>query len=230
MSQAELFRVQQLDDRLAALREQQRHDAALLERDPEVASSTAALEAAETEQRSADSQLSVIERELSSVGERARALHRRLYGGSVRNPNELLEMQHELDGLTNRVKDLEDSAVDAMESAERAASTTDARRSDLEAARRRRDEAAGPLRERLESLQQDITADDAARQQLFDALPAPERALYTRVAARHRPAVVSIAGDVCGGCHLPLSMEERRAVRAAERVVQCSSCDRILAP
>ncbi|MBV8302013.1 MAG: hypothetical protein JOY68_08850 [Candidatus Dormibacteraeota bacterium] len=230
MTQAALFRVQQLDERLSALREQQRHHEALLQRDPAVASGSTALDVAEREQADSEAGLATIERELSTVADRARALHRRLYGGSVRNPNELLEMQHELDGLTSRVKELEDRVVEAMESAERAASITDARRSDLEAAQRRRDEAAGPLRQRLQSLEEDIAADDTERQRLFDSLPSAERALYTRVAARHRPAVVSIAGDACGGCHLPLSMEERRAVRAAERVVQCSSCDRILVP
>jgi predicted nucleic acid-binding Zn-ribbon protein len=40
--------------------------------------------------------------------------------------------------------------------------------------------------------------------------------------------VVPLVGDSCGGCHLPVSIEERRAVRTSDGIVQCSNCDRIL--
>jgi predicted nucleic acid-binding Zn-ribbon protein len=55
-----------------------------------------------------------------------------------------------------------------------------------------------------------------------------DEALYQRVASRRHPAVASLSGDACGGCHLPLSIEERRQVRTGGGVVQCSNCDRIL--
>jgi uncharacterized protein len=60
------------------------------------------------------------------------------------------------------------------------------------------------------------------------AVDSRDLALYTRVARQRAPAVVRIVGDSCGGCHLPLSNEERHAVRSGERIVQCPNCDRIL--
>jgi predicted nucleic acid-binding Zn-ribbon protein len=54
--------------------------------------------------------------------------------------------------------------------------------------------------------------------------------LYARIAAHRRPAVTGLAGDFCAGCHMPVSNEERRAVRTGTGLTQCANCDRILAP
>ena len=48
-----------------------------------------------------------MERELNGVHQRARTLERRLYDGSVRNPQDLLGLQHDLAALTPRLDDLE---------------------------------------------------------------------------------------------------------------------------
>jgi uncharacterized protein len=225
-----LRRVQELDSHIVTLRDEQRQATSMLERDPEVERLRTLAERSGVEQREMESALAALEQELRTVSERARSMHRRLYGGSVRNPQELLEMQHELESLTGRVAALEEQALAAMEAAEQAADSATAAAGALQEAERQRAADAGPLQERLTSLGAALTSAEAERESAFAELSPAERTLYTRVAAKHRPAVVSIRGDACGGCHLPLSIEERRAVRSGERVVQCSSCDRILVP
>ena len=225
-----LRRVQELDDRLVSLRDQQKQDAALLERDPAVERARRGSDEASAAQRDAEARLLEVEQELKTVSERSRALHRRLYGGSVRNPHELLEMQQELETLTARVGELEDRALIAMESAETATAEAHRLAAILADEERARADRVVPLTEHLTMLREAIAGAEREREAAFSALPANERTLYARIAAKHRPAVVSIAGDACGGCHLPLSADERHAVRSGERMVQCSSCDRILVP
>src|ERR1039458_5833058 len=48
-----------------------------------------------------------VERELSGVRQRARSLERRLYDGSVHNPQDLLSMQRDLAALKPRLDDLQ---------------------------------------------------------------------------------------------------------------------------
>ena len=225
-----LRRVQDLDARIATLRDEQRQSGALLERDPALERARQRADASAAAQRGAEEALTSLDKELRSVSERARSMHRRLYGGSVRNPQELLELQHELETLTARVAQLEERALSAMEDAEQAANTAADDASALQREEHERTERLGPLQQRLQTLKEALDTATGERDRAFSQLTAAEQSLYARVAVKHRPAVVSIAGDVCGGCHLPLSIEERRSVRSGERVVQCSNCDRILVP
>jgi len=225
-----LRRLQEIDDHLVSLQEQRRHSAERLRLDPDVERAQRNFESASESQRGAAAELSVLEQELSEVSNRARALHRRLYGGSVHNPHELLELQHELEGLSTHVTEVEERALAAMELSEQRSEEERERVAELNQAERVRSDQEAPLRERIESLDAAIAESQQEREVASSSLAADERALYARVAAKHRPAVVSIVGDACGGCRLPLSHEERRAVRSGERIVQCSNCDRILVP
>ena len=225
-----LRRLQAADDHLAALRQDAadteatlRGDAELERRRRTAAGALAAREAAEADASSAQTAF-------DSLAKRARTLERRLYDGSVHNPQELLEMQHELEVIRGRVAEAEEGALTRLEELESAEVTE---RSSADAVRAReaeRADASGPLQERLDALHRDVEAAAADRQAARDALSPADLRLYERVSGRHRPAVVSLQGDSCGGCHLPLSIEERRAVRVGTEIVQCPNCDRIVVP
>jgi predicted nucleic acid-binding Zn-ribbon protein len=159
---------------------------------------------------------------------RVRDLNRRLYDGSVRNPHDLLEMQRELDALRERKDQAEEVAIALMEAEESASGEEHdaaAAAADREA---RRTAELGPLEQHLAALRQELASATAEREHVLAEVAPADVALYTRVAARHHPALVQVIGDSCGGCHLPLSIEERRAVRTGAGIVQCSNCDRIL--
>jgi predicted nucleic acid-binding Zn-ribbon protein len=93
-----------------------------------------------------------------------------------------------------------------------------------------RSNSMDPLRARLASLTAERDVLNAERDAVrADADPA-DLSLYARIAAHRRPAVTGLAGEFCAGCHMPVSNEERRAVRTGTGLTQCANCDRILAP
>ncbi len=181
-------------------------------------------------QVSVDTELATLEQEVDELRKRARALDRHLYGGSVRNPQELLGMQQDLDALRRRIDCEDESLLALMESAESAAAAN--RDANAAVVDRERDRAgqAGELLEQAVALRDTVERHQHERSELTTALDPGDLALYERLARRVAPAVVRIQGDSCGGCHIPFATSEVRRIRTAEAVVQCSGCDRIVVP
>ncbi|MBV9101331.1 MAG: hypothetical protein JOZ46_08365 [Candidatus Dormibacteraeota bacterium] len=225
---ASLRRVQDADTRIGALRGDLASAREALRRDPELERARAAASDAHDARVSADAAAAAAESTMKDLEGRVRTLDRRLYGGSVHNPHELMEMQQELEHLRGRLAEAEVAALAALEGAEYAQRAEEAAGREVAAEEARRAAALEPLRQRIAALEAELSAATAEREAAAGDAGAADLALYQRVASRRQPAVVAMSGDACGGCHLPLSIEERRLVRTGDRVVQCSNCDRIL--
>jgi uncharacterized protein len=226
----DLQRLQEVDTRIAALETDVAHAEDTLRRDPALERVREAAGAAEQARREADTAAAAAEAEVNALQSRVTALDRRLYGGSVRNPQDLLEMQRELEVLRSRLSDAEDRALAQLDGVEAATAAERERVAELHAAEQRRAAELGPLEAHLDASRRDLEAARAEREEVAAQVDAAALALYRRVAQRRTPAVVGLEGDSCGGCHLPLSGEERRLVRTGTEIVQCSNCDRILVP
>jgi predicted nucleic acid-binding Zn-ribbon protein len=188
-----LLRLQQIDDRVAAMQS-------------EIASVEASLQA------------------------RISELDRRLYGGSVRNPTELMEMQRELEAMRGRLSTAEDEALERMEQVDSALATLRTATDSVAAREAQRANAMEPLRARHTDLVAQLETANAERDALRAGAEPGDLSLYARIASHRRPAVTGLAGEFCAGCRMPVSNEERRAVRTGTGLTQCANCDRILAP
>jgi uncharacterized protein len=225
-----LLRLQQIDDRIGALQSDLAAVEASLRGDPELERLRAAESKAHDEHREIGARARLAELEAAALNARIRELDRRLYVGTVRNPAELMEMQRELEAMRAKLSTAEDDALERMELVDAAATSMQTASENVVAREALRAGSMEPLRARVASLtaqvQEASTERDAVR---ADADPA-DLALYARIAARRRPAVTQLAGEFCGGCRMPVSIEERRAVRTGTGLTQCANCDRILAP
>ena len=223
-------RLQDVDTRMAVTQAELAATRSSIQRDPGLEAARAELQRAASARADAERAAAVAETELNALQSRATTLDRRLYGGSVHNPQELLEMQRELEQLRQRVTEAEDRAVELLDASEHATAAEQATLVALQQAEAKRAEALQPLQGRLEALTHELDTETAEREAVVAALEPRALALYTRVALRRTPAVVGLEGDACGGCHLPISNEERRLVRSGTEIVQCSNCDRVLVP
>jgi len=225
-----LLSLQQIDDRIAALQSEIASVEASLRGDPELDRLRAAESAAQGQHRERGTSARLAELEAASLQARIHDLDRRLYGGTIRNPAELIEMQRELDAMKVRLSTAEDDALERMEQADSALATMQAASANVVAREAQRADAMEPLRARLGSLVTQLDSANGERDAVrADAEPA-DLSLYARIASRRRPAVTQLAGEFCGGCRMPVSNEERRAVRTGTGLTQCANCDRILAP
>ena len=230
MGAPELLELQRTDDAITSLQADIAAVEARLHHSSELDTARAALVAAEADSREADAVAADAEGAGRSLRERARGLDRQLYGGKVRNPQELLTLQHELEELKPRQAIADDDELSAMEAAEQASAALAAARAALAAVEEARRAAAGPDAALLEKLRTQLTDAIANRALVASRRTASELSLYARVAAKRHPAVVRLVGDSCGGCRMPMAINEVHLVRSRDTIVQCSSCDRIVAP
>jgi uncharacterized protein len=226
----DLLRLQEIDSRIAHDGARLRDVEAQIAADPELDRLRRESRRRRREQSAADEELAVGEREADILRSRARTLDRHLYDGSVRNPQELLGMQHDLQSLRARIDGQDDRLLALMEAAEAAAVAV--RDANATVVQRETERAghAGELVEQAVALRAAVEQHDRERAELSAALPKPDSALYERLARRVQPVVVRNTADSCGGCHMPFASSEVRRIRVAESLVQCSECDRLVVP
>ncbi len=225
-----LLSLQHIDDRIATLTSDIAAVEASLRGDPELDRLRAAEAAAHEEHRTLGAGARLAELEAASLQARIRELDRRLYGGTVRNPAELMEMQRELEMMRAKLSTAEDDALERMEEVDVSLASLQSASASAAARESQRSSSIEPLRARLASLTAEREVLNAEREAVRADTDPADLSLYARIAAHRRPAVTGLAGEFCAGCHMPVSNEERRAVRTGTGLTQCANCDRILAP
>jgi predicted nucleic acid-binding Zn-ribbon protein len=226
----DLLRLQETDTRLAGDRARLADVEARIATDPELERRRREARRLRREQTAADAALTAVEQEVDGMRRRARELNRQLYSGSVRNPQELLGMQHDLDALRQRVDAQDEHLLELMERAESAATADREANAAIVDRERERAGQAGELLEQAVAFREAVERDERDRAELTAALAEADLALYERLARRLAPVVVRMQGDSCGGCHIPFANSEVRRIRTADEPVQCSSCDRVVVP
>lgn len=224
----DLLALQDRDERIAALRREISELEAALSGDPVLERLREQAEEAKGAHRNAELAGRSVERDLAGVRQRARQLEKRLYDGSVRNPQDLLGMQRDIESLRPRIDELEQRLLEAMEANEGAEAALSQARGAVAEREAESRSAEQPRRVRLEAARSEMAEAETARAAAAAGLDAADLRTYARVAARHHPAVVLLTDGACGGCHLPLSVREISEIRHGGGVVQCNRCDRVV--
>ena len=176
----------------------------------------------EAEQRTA-------EWELDDSEAKAKPLEKKLYGGSVKSPKELLDLKQQVESLKAQIEEKEDKALEIMSQVERrqkeiAQSAAEGERLEKEWQARQ---------EQLSAEQAELIAAMNVTGQRRDglAVAVDPAALELYEALRERKqgrAVARIEQGRCQGCRIALPMSELQRARIGGALVQCSSCSRIL--
>jgi predicted nucleic acid-binding Zn-ribbon protein len=156
-------------------------------------------------------------------------MEEKLYGGEVKLPKELKALQDDVQAHQHQLSTMEERALAALGRVEQA-------RSALEAAREERDarlEERGRLVQSLQAEQNDI---DSALEQLRtrrdrqkDRVERGDLQLYERLRrARSGRAVSKVERGTCQGCRITLPTTVFQRARSGLKIVQCTSCERIL--
>jgi predicted nucleic acid-binding Zn-ribbon protein len=223
-----MLELQQIDDRIAGRRKAAREVEARIAGSPELEAARRRATGLVAERGMIEERLAAAARDSAALRGRVRVIDRQLYGGSVRNPQDLLTLQRELAEVRERLVAADDAELRLMEEAEAAEAAATAASAAVAGIEGARSAAAGDERARLDALRADIAELERDRAAVAGALPPAELALYTRLATRLHPAVTQLKGDSCGGCRLPLGVREVRAARVGSELVQCSNCDRVV--
>lgn len=224
----ELYRLQQLDSerdakqrRLAEIEVALGDDRALQEARQSLSKAEQRAQTWQTRQRD-------LELEIESLSSKMSRSEKRLYGGKVKNPKELSDLQAEIASLKRRRQKLEDTLLEAMINREEAVDTRDEAATHLEKAESSWSKRQADLRAEREVLQQRLQEIEERRASVVPRIDA--KALKTYEWVRERKggqAVAQIRHDACSACGVTVPPSMEWSLRQGE-LIQCDTCGRIL--
>jgi hypothetical protein len=169
------------------------------------------------------------ELETESIRAKLGAAESALYGGTVRNPKELQDLQADCESLKRHIATLEDQLLERMVEQEDASAAETAASRSLDDVQAR--EIAGQaslsgektgLLKRMERLQEEC---EAALASVDPADVAVYRALRQSKGGK---AVSLLVDGSCGACGLTLAPSLQQSLRSGGDLVRCPQCARIL--
>jgi len=221
--------LQEIDDEASALRasleEVQRRQKGSAELD----AARARFAAAESELAAARKEQRRIDGEVDDLTARITPEEKRLYDGSVRNPKELGNIQHEVENLKANRSRLEDALLEVLARVETAESENASSQQALARSEARRAAEETDLARESERLNAAIASSDSRRTAQKAKILPRSLTVYEEVRRRHSGnAVARIAGGNCAGCRVAVPETVRRRAFSGDELAQCPNCGRIL--
>ena len=152
---------------------------------------------------------------------------KQLYGGSINNPKELSNLQHEVNTLKGLNDQLETKALEIIEQVEEserkvAALTADYTRLEEEWQRQQKH-----LADDIDLLKKTLVDLNEKRRKSAAQIDPPAVSLYEKVRQQKKQAVAKVEQGICHACRISLSANILQKARSGQPV-QCGSCGRIL--
>jgi predicted nucleic acid-binding Zn-ribbon protein len=199
-------------------------------------SSNDTLKQAQTADELAQQQVQKSQRNLRSAEDAVSAIRIKietsessLYGGKIKNPKELQDLQHEIQALKRRLSELEDQELESMLALESSENTQ--KEKDqllLKTQAEVSSQSAGLLGEQTQlnrSRERLLTERNA----ILPQISAEYLAIYHRLREQKRGlAVCQVQDGSCTACGTVLRPAEWQAARSPSQVVRCTTCGRIL--
>ena len=174
-------------------------------------------------------ELAESEREVQSQQAKIQQAESSLYGGGVRNPKELEDLQRDIASLRRHLTTLEERQLESMANAENSDAVLLAVDADLQVLDARLGDQHRQLIEEQASLTKDVQRLDAERQAVVSALAKQALEVYENLRVQRRGvAVAEVSDDTCTACGTILSAALQQNARSATAIANCPSCGRIL--
>lgn len=152
-----------------------------------------------------------------------------LYGGSIRNPKELQDLQNEVEALRRYKPTLEDRLLEALLQVEEAELQRQALSAEVTRLEALLSAKQASLMEERDQILAQMDRLETEREAALASIPDDDSRLYQQLrASRAGLAVALLQDDSCGACGMTLSRSEQQTVRMAEDLVCCRQCGRIL--
>ncbi len=190
-----------------------------------------ALAEARSSQRELQGRTGPLEDDVADTKAKLEPLEAKLYDGSIKNPKELQELDHQVGTLKQIRDDQELRLLEHMSTLEDATRAVVAAQSALKETERSWQADQKRLGKEIEVLKREIAELDARRVAVVQTISAAIMQLYTHLRPRTGgKAVARVERGMCAGCRISLPLNIVSRARSGAGIVQCTSCQRILLP
>lgn len=224
-----LFRIQSIDTQLDQTRLQLQKVELALQDDTALRRAQAVLDAADKKLKEAKKALRSVENEVKSQTIKVEQAEATLYGGKVRNPKELQDLEKESASIRRHISALEDRQLDCMIALEEAEVEYEAASSELQAVLDQKATHDSQLRAERTNLLKEIERLENERILSITGLPPEDLQQYEQLRrTRKGIAVARITENSCSACGSTLTPALIQAAYSPTQLVKCSFCGRIL--
>jgi len=150
-----------------------------------------------------------------------------LYSGRIKNPKELTNLQHEVDGLRAKRDQLEDKALEIMDKVELTEASVAEIGNELKTVEAEWHRQQQQLSAEMEELKSRLSELEHKRQSVLAEIDPQAVDLYHKLRSQKGRAVAQIEQGICSSCRISLPITDLQRARSGN-LVQCSSCGRIL--
>ncbi|MEP0807158.1 MAG: hypothetical protein HRF47_16880 [Chloroflexota bacterium] len=223
-----LYRLQQVDSQMDAIRARLAVIRQTLENDLELRAAAQALTAAEALHKQAAGALKQSEADVEKQELKIKQTEASLYSGNVKNPKELQDLQLEIASLKKHLGTLEERELEAMlraEETEKSLEQAKAQLADIQSnvLAQHRDLAA-----ESETLNKDLERLESERQAVIRNLDEQSLKTYEGLRQHKRGiAVAALSEDSCSACGATLTASQQQYARSVQ-LFYCPTCGRIL--
>jgi len=227
MSVRQLYQLQCLELEIESAEQSSARAQARLDEDEELRQAKEKLEKSQSELNGLLQQQKENDWVISDITAKITVTNESLYSGRVRNPKELTSLQQELESLKHKRDPLEEKAMTLMEKIEIVQSHLGKLDVELKAVEGRLREEHKTLHVQIDELTAKLATLEEQRAQAVASISPDEVRFYSDAKKRLHIAVARVEQGTCGTCRISLSSAELQRARSG-KVVQCSSCSRIL--
>ncbi len=147
----------------------------------------------------------------------------------TRKNEEYRALAHEIEICKTDIMKIEDREIELMEQAEQRQKETVHFTREADEAKKLADSNIAQLGARETNLLKELSELQSDRAALASAVDETVRARYERlVKSKGENILVGVQNGVCGGCHMKLPAQTLVACQAAQELVSCTNCGRIL--
>ena len=224
-----LFRLQQIDSHITQIEMRLAKIQKTLEDNAELQAALEQVKGAETEEQTSERAQHKAEDEAQGQQIKIQQAESSLYGGLVRNPKELQDLQADIASLKKHLALLEERELQDMLKTEAAQASVQKAHSELSLVQARLGNEHHELFEEKESLTSELNRLQSERQAAVSAITMDTLKAYDELRQQRRGvAVAQVSDNACGACGTTLTAAIQQTARHAAELVHCPSCGRIL--
>ncbi|MFA5367276.1 MAG: hypothetical protein WC333_05310 [Dehalococcoidia bacterium] len=230
MSEAkQLYDLQELDLELDSKRQALANTIACIGESDALIEGRAALAQMKNKLEETERLMRGLEMDVEDARAKAAAAGDRLYGGSVKNPKELVGLKDQVESYNRKIKELEDKILELMDEMEAEKGGIKSKQQEVAAVEEEWKKEQGLLLKQKEDIETEIAKLEFSRIETVSNIDAANIKLYENLRGKRQgKAVARVEQGMCQGCRIVLPMNKLRQIKTGNALVQCGSCERIL--
>jgi len=224
-----LYRLQTIDTQRQKITQRIAQIEAELAADEAIQACLKVKEQAEQELKQAQSKLFDVAHQDAAKRMKLELNQNQLFGGKIRNPKDLQDLQVEADFLRKSIQELEDQQIEVMLELEAAQLGLEQAEQAYQQCLSNKATQGALLLGEKHQLENDLAGLNAQREALIKTLPTDVLAHYeSLLKTKACKAVAAIIEESCEACGMTISPADMQAARSPNILAHCKTCGRIL--